>query len=394
MRCLTPRYPIVLQKTLASFRSHRLSQIGCPSTKAFPDLQVPPVIQMFPAHQHGYLLPHFDPVAVVIWWLFSHSNGIVRYYFTVSLRAWLNCIVTNKCHCYEPVQARILHVISLCLSLDWHLSLVPSVQSLICLCLPFPHCFPWLVWHCPLFLHGPNFLGQSGLLQVTYRYLSELLHLSLVPSIQLLVCLWFPGPQYGSVPIATHDPTLYHVPSTLGQSFRLQDVVSSLSRGWHLSFVPSSQLLVFLCRPGPHDLSEPMAMQASKTQIPSFFGQSGRLHERVLVTSLAVHLSLVPSTQFLVCFWFPGPQDLSVPEAMQPPSLTQSPSSFGQSGRLQEIVFCVIAGVHLYTTPSVHDLVCCWRPGPQVFLLPIALHAPTLFPVSYTHLTLPTICSV
>ena len=66
MRCLTPRYPIVLQKTLASFRSHRLSQIGCPSTKAFPDLQVPPVIQMFPAHQHGYLLPHFDPVAVVI----------------------------------------------------------------------------------------------------------------------------------------------------------------------------------------------------------------------------------------------------------------------------------------------------------------------------------------
>ena len=81
---LIPRYPIVLQKTLASLWSHRLSQIGFPSTKAFPDLQDPPVMQMFPAHQHGLLFPHFEPVAVVILVFRSHSNRNFIYYFIVS----------------------------------------------------------------------------------------------------------------------------------------------------------------------------------------------------------------------------------------------------------------------------------------------------------------------
>ena len=239
------------------------------------------------------------------------------------------------------------HVITLCFSIAWHLSLVPSAQVLFWVWLPFPHCFRWLPLgrHCPIFLHGPNFLRQSGLLQLTDWYMSEWLHRSNVPSTQLLFCLWIPGPHDLSEPVATHDSTLPvmldQLPSCFEQSFSLQDMLLSVIAGLHLWFGPSWQYLVCLCIPGPHDLSKPTAMQVPKlTHSPTVFPQSdwiGVLQWIFRVKSWVVHLSLVPSTQLLVCLWFPVPHIfLSGLEDMQYPSLTQSPSFFGWSGMFQE----------------------------------------------------------
>ena len=98
---------------------------------------------------------------------------------------------------------------------------------------------------------------------------------------------------------------------------------------------------------------------------------------------IVLHLSLVPSIQFLICLWFPGPHVGSFPIASQIPSLIHCPSciSFTQLGSsvpasTQEIVLIVSAAVHLSLVPSIQVLICFWSPGPHVKSSPIALHSP------------------
>ena len=114
---------------------------------------------------------------------------------------------------------------------------------------------------------------------------SIVLHFSLVPSIQVLLCLWFPGPHVGSFPIASQIPSLIHCPSCI-----------------------------------------------SFTQLGSSVPASTQ--EIVLIVSAAVHLSLVPSIQVLICFWSPGPHARSSTIALHSPLLVQSPSCFAISIRI------------------------------------------------------------
>ena len=104
------------------------------------------------------------------------------------------------------------------------------------------------------------------------------------------------------------------------------------------------------------------------TQSPSCFGQSGKPvpaseHEMCRLVSVALHMSVVPLVQVLVCIWSPGPQVLSVPVASHSSVLFQSPNCLGQSGKLvpastQEMFCLVSASVHMSVVPSVQALVC------------------------------------
>ena len=124
----------------------------------------------------------------------------------------------------------------------------------------------------PSSFQGPSILGQSGRRHAISCSSSDTLHLSRVPLMQTLVCLCCPGPQVSSSPVDIHSPWSIHSPCFLGQSGRLQESTWCRSSSEHLFNVPSMQVRNCLCFPGPHDSSLPTALHGpSLVHLSVFF---------------------------------------------------------------------------------------------------------------------------
>ena len=100
-----------------------------------------------------------------------------------------------------------------------------------------------VAWQVPKLAHEPSTFGQSIKLHEIFPFLSYVEHLSTVPSMQPLICLCLPGPhpnRNGPILItASHAPTSDQFPNTLGQSGRVHGIICSRSVDIHLSTVPS-----------------------------------------------------------------------------------------------------------------------------------------------------------
>ena len=106
----------------------------------------------------------------------------------------------------------------------------------------------------------------------------------------------------------------------------LHETVRVVSTEVHLSAVPSTQVRVRVCNPGPHDFPSPLVLHVTVIiHSPTIRGQSGSSHGILCSLSSTEHFLNVPSMQFWICAWRPGPHDLLLCKATQEPLFFQPP---------------------------------------------------------------------
>ena len=204
-------------------------------------------------------------------------------------------------------------------SFDVQRSKVPSTHDLFCFLIPLPQ----ILWspediHVPSDVQFPSSFGHASRLHRTSWRMSSLVHMSTVPLTQSRVCIWVPGPQLLSIASGLQGPSSFQAPVVFWQSGRLHRTFLYLSESVQLSTVPSVQILVWFCVPGPHKGSWPYAKQdPSSAHSPKVFGQSFKLQDTVFLKSDSWHFSALPSSHILVHCWVPGPHGLSLCKGLQ-----------------------------------------------------------------------------
>ena len=126
-------------------------------------------------------------------------------------------------------------------------------------------------------------------------------HFWIVPSVQFLFCMTIPWPQVLSIPVASHWVTLSHPEIIRSQSLRglpasLHDIIrvkwppwsfqllsSNHSASSHLFSVPSVQLRICMMRPGPHPLCSSVGTHVSLfVQFPSSLGMGSIMNRNAI----------------------------------------------------------------------------------------------------------------